>query len=45
VPEREFEETEHKAAALQRAIEMAAGLPEAPRAPAPEPETAGRVGR
>ena len=31
VPEREFEETEHKAAALRRAIEMAAGLPEAPR--------------
>lgn len=32
VPESEFEETEHKAAALRRAIEMAAGLPEAPRA-------------
>ena len=32
VPEREFEETEHKAAALRRAIEMAAGLPESPRA-------------
>ncbi len=32
VPEREFEETEHKAAALRRAIEMAAGLPEAPLA-------------
>jgi anthranilate synthase component 1 len=32
VPEKEFEETEHKAAALRRAIEMAAGLPEAPRA-------------
>jgi anthranilate synthase component 1 len=31
VPEREFEETEHKAAALRRAIELAAGLPEAPR--------------
>ncbi|MEP6638294.1 MAG: anthranilate synthase component I family protein [Chloroflexota bacterium] len=28
VPETEFEETEHKAAALRRAIEMAAGLPE-----------------
>jgi len=26
VPEREFEETEHKAAALRRAIELAAGL-------------------
>jgi anthranilate synthase component 1 len=40
VPEREFEETEHKAAALRRAIELAAGLPEATRgegtAPAPE---------
>jgi len=34
VPEREFEETEHKAAALRRAIEQAAGLPEAPREPA-----------
>jgi anthranilate synthase component 1 len=32
VPEREFEETEHKAAALRRAIELAAGLPAAPRA-------------
>jgi anthranilate synthase component 1 len=31
VPDREFEETEHKAAALRRAIEMAAGLPETPR--------------
>jgi anthranilate synthase component 1 len=30
VPELEFEETEHKAAALRRAIELAAGLPEAP---------------
>ncbi len=29
VPEREFEETEHKAAALRRAIELAAGLGEA----------------
>ena len=27
VPEREFEETEHKAAALRRAIELAAGIP------------------
>ena len=35
VPEREFEETEHKAAALRRAIEQAAGLPEAPRVPVP----------
>ena len=31
VPEREFEETEHKAAALRRAIDMAAGVPELPR--------------
>ena len=31
VPEREFEETEHKAAALRRAIELAAGIPEAIR--------------
>ena len=31
IPEREFEETEHKAAALRRAIEMAAGIPEAAR--------------
>jgi anthranilate synthase component 1 len=28
VPEREFEETEHKAAALRRAIDLAAGTPE-----------------
>jgi anthranilate synthase component 1 len=32
VPEREFEETEHKAAALRRAIELAAGIPEPSRA-------------
>jgi anthranilate synthase component 1 len=31
IPEREFEETEHKAAALRRAIELAAGIPETPR--------------
>ena len=37
VPEREFEETEHKAAALQRAIELAAGLPETQRGVAAEP--------
>jgi anthranilate synthase component 1 len=30
VPEKEFEETEHKAAALRRAVESAAGIPEAP---------------
>ena len=33
VPEKEFEETEHKAAALRRAFELAAGIPEA--APSP----------
>ena len=40
VPEREFEETEHKAAALRRAIELAAGFPEAPRPPARPPPQA-----
>jgi anthranilate synthase component 1 len=35
VPELEFEETEHKAAALRRAIELAAGVPQAPRSGAP----------
>jgi anthranilate synthase component 1 len=42
VPEKEFEETEHKAAALQRAIELAAGLPETTRAEgaSPLPEAA-----
>ena len=39
VPEKEFEETEHKAAALRRAIEMAAGVPETPR-PGLRPTTA-----
>ena len=34
VPESEFEETEHKAAALRRAIEQAAGIAEPPRASA-----------
>jgi len=37
VPEREFEETEHKAAALRRAIEMAAGVAETPRPAASDP--------
>ena len=42
VPEREFEETEHKAAAVRRAIEIAAGLPEVVRpGDEPEPEAAG----
>ena len=45
VPESEFEETEHKAAALKRAIELAAGAPEGIRAAAghtaqAEPESA-----
>jgi anthranilate synthase component 1 len=44
IPEREFEETEHKAAALRRAIEMAAGIPDVPRrdgdAPAGAPAVA-----
>ncbi|HET9519605.1 MAG TPA: anthranilate synthase component I family protein [Candidatus Limnocylindrales bacterium] len=45
VPEREFEETEHKAAALRRAIELAAGIGETPRPPAGEPgEPAAAVG-
>jgi anthranilate synthase component I len=39
VPEKEFEETEHKAAAMRRAIEIAAGIPEAPRAPEPVVES------
>ena len=38
VPEREFEETDHKAAALRRAIDLAAGAPETPAAePQAEP--------
>ncbi len=37
VPENEFVETEHKAAAVRRAIEIAAGVPETPREPDPEP--------
>jgi anthranilate synthase component I len=37
VPEKEFEETEHKAAALRRAIELAAAPADAPRT---RPETA-----
>jgi anthranilate synthase component 1 len=36
VPEREFEETEHKAAALRRAIELAAGADEASRPSEPD---------
>jgi len=37
VPEREFEETEHKAAALRRAIDLAAGVVDAPRTDPGEP--------
>jgi anthranilate synthase component I len=43
IPEKEFEETEHKAAALRRAIEMAAGVPEAPR-PSPAEATSTGAG-
>jgi anthranilate synthase component 1 len=43
VPEKEFEETEHKAAALRRAIELAVAPPDAPRTrPATEPAGAAR---
>ena len=41
VPEKEFEETEHKAAALRRAIELAAGVPEPSRVAAGAVEGAG----
>jgi anthranilate synthase component 1 len=45
VPEKEFEETEHKAAALRRAIELAAAPADAPRTrPGPEAATAGAAG-
>jgi anthranilate synthase component 1 len=40
VPEKEFEETEHKAAALRRAIELAAGADAVPGRAAPSPEQA-----
>jgi anthranilate synthase component 1 len=43
VPEKEFEETEHKAAALRRAIELAVAPPDAPRSrPSTEPAGATR---
>jgi anthranilate synthase component 1 len=38
VPEKEFEETEHKAAAMRRSIELAAGIDETAR-PRPVPES------
>jgi anthranilate synthase component I len=41
VPESEFAETEHKAAAVRRAIELAAGLPETAPTTTPETEEAG----
>jgi anthranilate synthase component 1 len=43
VPEKEFEETEHKAAALRRAIELASGMPE-PAQPEPAAAPGGPVG-
>jgi anthranilate synthase component 1 len=43
VPEKEFEETEHKAAALRRAIELAAAPADAPRL-RPEAAAAGTAG-
>jgi hypothetical protein len=44
VPEKEFEETEHKAAALRRAIELAAGADATPgRARSTETEQAGET--
>ncbi len=43
VPEREFEETDHKAAALRRAIDLAAGVSEAPATrSSPEPAAGAR---
>ena len=45
VPEREFEETEHKAAAMRRAIELAAaGVPAAASAPSAAGRAAAPVG-
>jgi anthranilate synthase component I len=46
VPEKEFEETEHKAAALRRAIELAAAPADAPRVRTgtTEPESGRQVG-
>ena len=44
VPEREFEETEHKAAALRRAIDLAAGVPDLPRPEADETRSGSGAG-
>jgi anthranilate synthase component 1 len=44
VPENEFDETEHKAAAMRRAIELAAGLPEPTRTPSRSTQAPGAVG-
>ena len=47
VPEKEFDETEHKAAAMRRAIELAVGLPEparTPSSPSSSTEAPGAVG-
>ena len=44
MPEKEFEETEHKAAALRRAIELAVGRADAPRGRAEPAEPAGGAG-
>jgi anthranilate synthase component 1 len=41
VPEKEFEETEHKAAALRRAIELAAAPPDVPRSRRPAEDPVG----
>jgi anthranilate synthase component 1 len=43
IPEREFEETEHKAAALRRAIELAAGSEDGRARNGASPVTPGRV--
>jgi anthranilate synthase component 1 len=44
VPEREFEETEHKAAAMRRAIDLAAGVPDAPAMEDDDARGAGGLG-
>ncbi|HEX2755199.1 MAG TPA: anthranilate synthase component I family protein [Candidatus Limnocylindrales bacterium] len=44
VPEKEFEETEHKAAALRRAIELAAAPADAPRTRSDQPVGAAPAG-